>query len=297
MSTDLLGKFLALLCALLWAVAVIFFKKAGTTMRPTTLNLYKTLVAAILLFPVLLIGGIDFFPGGLTFQELVLVLISGILGIALSDTLLFKCLNMLGAGLTAIVESMYAPMVMAFSWLLIDEGLGFQQALGAGLVVLAVLVASLKIEENHIPPRQLLAGLGVGAMAMALMGISIVMMKPALEKTSAIWVTEVRLLTALVVLWGMILFSKNRQREISSLFDRENWRHAFPGTILGNFLAMTIWVAAFKLTDLTSAAILNQTNTIFLVILASIWLKEPFTPRRFFAAILAFAGSILVLNS
>jgi drug/metabolite transporter (DMT)-like permease len=58
---------------------------------------------------------------------------------------------------------------------------------------------------------------------------------------------------------------------------------------------MTLWVAAFKYTSVNSAAILNQTSTIFIVILAAIFLKERFTRRLFIATILAIAGSILVL--
>jgi drug/metabolite transporter (DMT)-like permease len=54
-------------------------------------------------------------------------------------------------------------------------------------------------------------------------------------------------------------------------------------------------VSAFKLTDVNSAAILNQTNTIFVVIFASLILKEPFTLRRLMATILAMTGSVMVL--
>lgn len=294
-TVDLVGKILALSCALLWAVAVIFFKRAGETIRPAALNLYKTAVAAVLLLPVFWITGESLIPPHLTGMDWLMLAASGVLGIALSDTLLFKCLNMLGAGLTAIVECMYSPMVMALSWLVLFNHLSFLQVAGAFLVVIAVLVATLKVKTIKIPVKNIFLGLLVGLEAMFFMALGIILMKPVLQTASVFWVAEVRLLTAMVPLLILIMCDKERGRMFASLWERRNWRHAFPGTILGNFLSMTIWVTAFKLTDVTSAAILNQTNTIFVVILASLWLKEPFTLRRAAATLLAFAGSVLVL--
>lgn len=295
MSVDLIGKILAISCAMLWAVAVIFFKRAGDTIRPSALNLYKTTVAAVLLLPVFWITGISLNPDNLTGMDWLMVAASGVIGISLSDSLFFKSLNLLGAGLTAIVECMYSPMIMMLSWLALLDNLSFRKIGGASLIIVAVLVATLKVKTTRVPVRDIVLGILVGACAMFFMAVGILLMDPVLKKTSFFWVAEVRLLAALVVLVIFISFNKDRRHMYRSLLNRSNWRHAFPGSILGNVLSMTAWVAAFKLTDMTSAAILNQTNTIFLVILASLWLKEPFTFRRTVATILAFAGSALVL--
>ena len=58
---------------------------------------------------------------------------------------------------------------------------------------------------------------------------------------------------------------------------------------------MILWIAAFKLTDMASAAVLNQMSTVFIVILASLLLGEPLTARRITAAAVAVAGSIIVI--
>lgn len=295
MSTDLLGKILALSCAVLWSVAVIFFKRAGEVLQPAALNLYKTAIAAVFLLPVTWIMGESLLPAGVTAQDWLKVIASGILGIALSDSLFFKCLNLLGAGLTAIVDCLYSPMIMALSWLILSNRLGIFQVLGALLVVAAVLAATLKVKEAAAPPKNIALGILLGVGAMFLMAVSIILMKPVLQRTSVFWVSEVRLWAAIVILAIFILADRKRRAILASFRDKRNWRHAFPGTILGNVLSMTIWVAAFKLTDVTSAAILNQTNTIFIVILASLWLKEPFTFRRLVGTVLAFVGSALVL--
>ena len=290
---DLLGKILALTCALLWAVAVILFKRAGDSIRPVALNWYKTALTALLLLPFLFVQGM----GGLSRGDLWAVLASGVLGIALADTLFFIALDRLGASLAAIVDCFYAPFVMIASWAMLGEMPRSAQIAGGLLVIAAVLVVSFDKGHPHIQVdrRRMTTGILAGAAAMAVMGVSINLMKPILNKGSLWVITELRVLAALGVLTVMMLLRKDRRELFASLTGHGAWRHALPGSFLGNVLAMTIWVAAFKYTSVNSAAILNQTNTIFVVLLATWLLKEPFTRHRLVGTLLAFTGAILVL--
>lgn len=79
---DMLGKVLALTCALSWAFAVILFKRAGDSIRPPALNWHKTALTVLVLSPFLIVDGL----GGFSQMDLLTVLASGILGIALADT-------------------------------------------------------------------------------------------------------------------------------------------------------------------------------------------------------------------
>ena len=49
-----------------------------------------------------------------------------------------------------------------------------------------------------------------------------------------------------------------------------------------------------SLTNASTASILNQTATIFILIFARIFLKEPLTKRRVLAILIAMAGAYLV---
>ena len=44
-----MGEFFALACGLVWAFAVIFFKKSGETVSPFTLNLFRVTLSSALL--------------------------------------------------------------------------------------------------------------------------------------------------------------------------------------------------------------------------------------------------------
>lgn len=295
MPMDLLGKSFALLCALLWAMAVIYFRKAGEKVRPVPLNLLKTVVSIVLLAPLIAFVDGTFRPAGVTAGDLLLALASGVLGIVMADTLYFKCLNIVGAGITAIVACLYSPLVIGLSLLILDQGVDARQLGGAVLVISAVVLASLKTAGTGLPARGMALGLLYGAGSMLSMAMGIILMKPVLDKASVFWVMEVRMLAALPLLALLVAANPQRAAMLRSILDRDNLKSALPGTFLGNFLAMIIWAAAFKLTSVNSAAILNQTSTIFVLILAWIFLREPFTLRKAAATALATAGSVLVL--
>jgi drug/metabolite transporter (DMT)-like permease len=67
-----------------------------------------------------------------------------------------------------------------------------------------------------------------------------------------------------------------------------------PGSVIGAYLAMVIWLGGMKYTQTSIAAALNQTSNIFVFILAAILLREPVTLIRVIAIILAFAGAFVV---
>jgi drug/metabolite transporter (DMT)-like permease len=295
MPLDMLGKIMAMLCAVVWAGAVILFKLAGDKVRPLALNLYKTVLTVTILFPLLLLLRIPLIPAGIPGRHWLAVAASGILGIAISDTLFFACLNRIGAGMTAIVDALYAPFVMTATWLFLLQKPRPEQIGGAMLVIAAVLTIAYRKSGSPLPTKRIMSGIFFGAAAMAIMAVSIVLMQPVLSRASVFWVTELRMLAALAVLLIMFAWQKNRRQLLAPLWQKGSRHYAFWGALLGNLISMTLWVGAFKFTAVNSAAVLNQTNTVFVVVLASVFLKEAFTRRRLLATILAVAGSLLVL--
>jgi len=294
-TPDIVGKIFALSCALLWAFAVILFKKSGESISPLGLNLFKSTVAALLFIPLLIIMGSPFIPAEVTAGDFLILIISGFIGISLSDLLFFKALNMLGAGLTAIVDCFYIPSVLILSYIFLGTPISLVEITGGIMVIVAILIATLKIPDGKKSEKNIALGIFYGTTAMFIMGISIILMKPVLDKTSILWVSEVRIIAGVIGLFLFLAFQRDRKTIVRSLLTVRNWKYAMPGSILGNFIAMALWVAAFKLTSVNSAAILNQLNTIFIVIMASLILKEKFTIRRFAATILGFIGSIIIL--
>ncbi|MBN2264852.1 MAG: DMT family transporter, partial [Candidatus Aminicenantes bacterium] len=187
-----LGQMLALGSALAWAVAVVLFRVSGRRIHPIGLNLGKNVLAMVLLVPTLLVLG-ESFASPVPASSVILLLVSGVLGIGVSDTLFFHALNRLGASLTAIVDCFYSPFVIALSFVMLGERLTLVQLAGAGLVVSAVLTLSKEGKIERIDRRDLVAGIVYGILAMFFVALGIVMVKPILDDVSVFWATFVRL--------------------------------------------------------------------------------------------------------
>jgi len=288
-----LGKILSLSCAIIWATAVILFKKSGETVHPLGLNLFKNLLGLVLFLPTFMVLGERLIVGA-PLKDYLLLMASGVIGIGLADTLFFKSLNLLGAGLSAIVNCLYSPFIIGLAVLFLSEGMSGLQLFGVFLIITAVFTVSQLKEKTHISRHDLILGILLGVLAMALMAIGIVMIKPLLDRSPLLWVIEVRLLAGCGILGIILWFYPGRQRIMASVLSVRNWRYMLPGSFVGAYLALVVWMGGMKYTEMSIASALNQTSNIFVFILAAIFLKEPVNFQRTAGIILAIVGVVMV---
>jgi drug/metabolite transporter (DMT)-like permease len=295
MDHSTIGTICALSAALVWAFAMILFKLSGENVPPLALNLFKNTIAMILLAATLAAIGQGFdeisaFPA----SDIWILILSGLIGITLADTIFFYSLNLCGVGITSLVDCLYSPFIILFSFLLLAEELTGLQYFGAGLILLAVAITS-----GNEPPRgrtrgQLLAGIGLGVLNMALMGYGIVLAKPVLEHFPIVWATAIRMAAGTVALALIILALPGRRALFAVFKPSRSWKVSIPGSVLGAYLACVLWIGGFKFSDASVASILNQSSSIFALVLAALLLKEKFTLRKLYAVIIAMGGILLV---
>jgi drug/metabolite transporter (DMT)-like permease len=120
------------------------------------------------------------------------------------------------------------------------------------------------------------------------------MIKPLLEVSPLLWVTEVRLAGGIFVLLVGLLFYPKRREVLSTLAIKRGWGFTIAGSIIGAYLAMVTWLGGMKYALASVASALNQTSTLFTFIFAFIILREPLTARRVIGIILAFIGAAMV---
>jgi drug/metabolite transporter (DMT)-like permease len=288
-----MGEFFALATAVAWACAVIFFKKSGETVSPFTLNFYRVGISSLLLLATLAVAGGPFARQA-PLTDYVILALSGVIAIAVSDTLFHKSLNLVGAGISAIVDCLYSPFIILFAFLMIRERLGSWQYAGMVLVVAGVLVAAWHRPPPGVTRTRLVAGVLWGAAAMATLAFGIVLAKPVLNDSPVLWATTVRQVASLVAMLPFALHRSRRREVLDAFRPAKAWKYSLPGTVLGSYLALILWIAGMKYTQAGAAAILNQTSTILVLLLASLFLREPFTGRKVLAAVLAVAGILMV---
>ena len=294
MAEETLGSVYSLLCALSWGTAVVLFKRSGDGMDPVALNTFKNLVGLGLMLFTCLALGTEF--GAMPAADAWLLMASGAVGIGVADTLLFAGLNILGAGRQAIVDCLYSPAVVLFAYLVLGEVLTPVDGIGAGVILAAVLLVVLRRGATNPRGERILVGVLYSAVSVLLMAIAIVVIKPLLERYDVLLATTVRMFGGVGALFaGALLHRRMRMGVLAALKPQRTWRFALPGAVIGTYAALLFWIAGFKYAPAGVSAILNQTSTLFIVVLAALFLRERLNTRLVVAVVMAFAGSVIVI--
>jgi drug/metabolite transporter (DMT)-like permease len=291
------GEFYALACALLWAFAVILFRKTGETIEPVALNLFKAVVGLTLFFSTMLVLGAPFFPADTPAMDWVVLLASGALGIAIADSFFFASLNRLGAGRSAIVNCLYSPAVVLCSALYLGEARGPWLIPAMLMMGGAILVGTWNPEDSRgdeTGRRSLRIGVALGALSMLLMAAGIVWAKPVLDRSDPLWATTIRLVGGASFLGLQGLLPRWRAGVIQVFRPGPHWKVAIPGAVLGTYFALFLWILGMTYTQTNTASVLNQSSTVFVLILATLFLREPLTWRRGLAIVIGMAAAVVV---
>jgi drug/metabolite transporter (DMT)-like permease len=288
-----MGELLALLTALLYSAAVILYKRAVGVISPFGLNLFKNTVALICLgVTAILARQTD--VGSIKTEHMLLIVASGVLGIGVSDTLFLMTLKRLGASRTAVVDCLYSPSVILFSFLTVGETLEPVAILGGALIIGSVLLSAQRGFGVPISRRDFWVGCGLGALAMATVAYAIVMLKPILNSYPLILMNALRMASGLAMLWVCMPFHPERKRVYAELRPNETWPWMLGGAFLGSYLSIMTWLAGFKYSQAGVVALLNQTSTVMVVVMAAVFLGEPMTRVKVFAVVMAFFGTVVV---
>jgi drug/metabolite transporter (DMT)-like permease len=131
------GALAALAAALCWAVSSSIWRRLPTSLSAAQLNLIKNLLAVALQAPLLLAGGWLVPPAAL-----VLLLLSGVLGIALGDSLYFAALRRLGTRRTLTLEAASPAVALLGGGLLLAEWPRIPQGVGVALICFSVTMVA-----------------------------------------------------------------------------------------------------------------------------------------------------------
>ncbi|MBC8311550.1 MAG: DMT family transporter [Candidatus Marinimicrobia bacterium] len=295
-----MGEICSLLSAIFWALAIIIFKKIGDRVSPMVINPVKSTIGLLLFVLTCIIIGVPLLPHDkFSNTDLLILSISGIIGIGIADIIFLHSLNILGAGISAIVDTVYSPFVIFFAFIILGESLTPLQLLGGGLIIGSVLYASTKIQNIPVDRKRFKQGIAYAIGSIAMMALGIVMIKPILNTVSdnmglQLWIAGYRLVSGVLVSGSIMLFVNRKENIIGALRDKTLWLPLIVSSVLAAYLGIAMWVMGMSMTTASISSILNQTATIFIMIFAWIFLNEPLTKRRILSIVVAMFGAYLV---
>lgn len=280
--------------AVVWSITVILLRLSGLRLAPLPLTFFKSAVASLCFLATLLYLGIPLVPE-LQPEQYARLVVSALLGISIADTLFVAALNRLGASLQALADCIYAPSVAGVGFLMFGESLSVWEVLGGCLVLGGVVVGMGLRFDGEENPKRLVQGLLLAAAAHVIMAVGILMVRDIFREHSVVLVCAYRFMAATFMLG---LYGWWKKEDLWAGFRATD---LYPWTItlsvLGPYLATIFWTSGFKNTTPGRAAIYNQLSTVFVIILARIFLAERLTKRRLIGVLLAVMGSIIVATS
>jgi drug/metabolite transporter (DMT)-like permease len=289
MALKAIGIIAALGSAASWAVGAILFQRLGERISPLALTLAKGTLSAILLAATLFLTQYE----GVERQSLLLLILSGLLGIALGDTFFFEALQDLGAHALVVLSTLGEVLTIALAVVFLGERQDPTTWTGIILVVSGigiVLQAKLSGEQQASSWR----GIAFGLLSVACMSVSIVIAKQGLASVSAIQATFIRMVSGTL---GMFLFGMTTRQ-------LNGWMLTFRDFKLVGHLCLSVcfitfggfWLSlvSLKYIDISIANTLNTTDPVFVLPLAAIFLKEKITLRAIVGTAVTMAGIVLL---
>lgn len=290
-----IGDAMAVGCGLAWAIAVLTFRRAHDV-EPVALNLFKNTLATLMLLPTMWIAGVRF-DLACDAGDWGLLALSGVLGLAIADTLFLAGLRRIDASVAALADCAYAPTVLLLSITVLGEPMRLGLFVGAPLVVLGLVIVAWKPREAAPPTAAksvdvrgvLLAVAGVVTTA-----IGVVLARPALGRSELLEATTIRLAAGSISLFTFEALAGRGKRALSLFRPQPAWRFALPATFFGTYVAMIFWLGGMKYGTASRAALLNQSGAIWVLVLSRL-AGEVIPMRRWAGAAIALAGVVVVL--
>ena len=158
----LLAELSGLGAALCWTISGLMAPRLIQRFGTMRFNTVRILIASTVLLLICFIT--QRFSASL-WQHADLIILSGLFGIFIGDTMLFTAVHRLGPRRTGVLYATNAPMSILLSWLFLNEHLSLNQLFACGLVLAGVVVAILFGKRNNLHAWEQTKGkLSVGIM-------------------------------------------------------------------------------------------------------------------------------------
>lgn len=293
LNMSFLGVLAALVSAISWAAAAVLYSRILKNISSLNLNLYRgILVCAYLLIPIAVIG---WTPASL--KDTMLLLLSGILGIAVADTFYFLALRHLGVRLTTMTASLVPVTTALASFAFLNERLS--PTAWVGIVFASIGIGWILWERNGNLSQVAVnkfAGLQYAALSIIAMTTAILLAKVGISSTPAVQGAFLRTAGAT---GALLIYNVLRKRKFlifwNELADPELFRALCLTALITTFGGFYLSLYAIKHLPVSVAGTLNSTTPLFVLPMAIWFLKERVPRQSIFGVFIAVIGIALIL--
>lgn len=291
------GELAALSAAFIWAVASVIYTGVGRQLSPLVLNLVKGLIAIVLLIATLLLTG-NLFPT-VSFRSLILLLLSGAVGIGFGDTAYFAALNCIGPRRTLVLESLSPPLAAVLALIFLQEQLPPSGWMGIVLTIVGVTWVVLERSREAVTPSVLpFRGIVLGLLAAGGQAGGAVMSRAALVGTdiNPLWSTFIRLVGGIIILLIWLGVQRQSIRVLKPLRSPRLFIIVAGTAFISTYLGIWLQQLSLKYAPAGVSQSLSATSPLFVIPIAVIFAGDKVSVRAVLGVLVAIAGVWLLFN-
>lgn len=286
----IIGLIAGLLSAASWAAGTMIFERIGHQVPFVGMTFIKG-VLSIMLMGLLLLG-----YGGLQTIDLRAfgyLSLSGIIGIAIGDSLFFKSLQDLGARVQVIFFLLGQIVTCLLSMLILGEVLTLTQYLGAMILLMGVVIVIWGRQDQH--PNKL-RGIVYGLLSILCFSVSAIMVKIGIREIEVVTATFYRMVFGTVFTLGFGLAAKQLPSWIAPLKRDGKLAALFVlNTVIITYGGFLLSMASFKYLSVTLASLLGTLEPVFVIIFSYLFLHETIKRKDMIGSLIAIGGLLLIL--
>jgi len=294
----MMGVIYALTAALAWAGSSTIIKSITTKIDALSLSALRLCVASLLLFAVISLSGriTEFINTPL--MPLVYVIISGIIGLAVGDTVFIKSLSYLDVSRAfPIAQCAYPVFTMLLAVSLLGESFTWVTGLGTFLVLLGIYLITSTWKAsgiNSTSGRINGKGIVLALIAGIVWAVATVTLKLGVMDMDPLVAGAIRISSAAIVLLSFALSQRKRGALQLRKYGSPSLALALTSGFISPGMGMVFFIIAIQLLGAGKTAVLSATSPLFLLPFSVFILKERLTRLTLIGIFTGVTGICLV---
>lgn len=301
-----LGELIALATAFTWSLGVFPFTEAAKRLGPNVLNLFRLLVAIILLMiTTLLTTDLSFtqiftIP---TYEQWLWLGTSGIIGLAIGDYFGFASFAIIGTRLSTVFTTLAPGAALIFGILINNDTLNAIGIIGMIITIGGVIWLTLSKKDNKEYEKitNYKKGIWFALLAAICQGIGLVFSQKGItagtQNINAFHISLMRMLIATAGVLLLSFFAQNTKQLIKPVVENKNKGigYALAGSLLGPYIGMSLSMQAVSMINASVAQTIFSLVPVIVLPLSYLFYKEKISKKAFIGAIIAIIGVFILI--
>lgn len=300
--SEYFGELAGLMAAICWTATALAFESAGKKIGSLSVNLIRLIMAIVLLGIYTWISRGLFLPVDASIHHWKYLALSGIIGFAIGDLLLFEAYVVIGARTSMLIMSFTPPITGIIGWIIMGEQMSFQNLLGMGITLTGIVLVVInrnKLNKKNNPEKSpkdkkrisyyfigVLLAFG-GAVGQA---TGLVLSKFGMQDYDAFAATQIRVIAGTIGFVIIFFLMRRWKKVFAALKNRKAMKGVTIGAFFGPFLGVSFSLLAVQNTLTGIASTLMALVPVMIIPPAVIFFKEKVNAMEIIGAIIAFVG-------